>query len=83
MIDTLASHGFYIIRPFTDYVIPEFLAWWINLPHIRAQIDAGSRGTGIGYVSRWPNLFTAPRMVVSPPDVQRRIAGAIGLGRRE
>lgn len=81
MVNTLASNVFYIVRPHADRVVPAYLAWWLNLPHVQAQIDAGSRGTGIGYISRQ----TMERLLVVVPtlDVQRRIAEAIGLWQKK
>lgn len=77
MVNTLASNVFYIVRPHTDRVVPAYLAWWLNLPPVQAQIDAGSRGTGIGYISRQ----TMERLPVVVPalDVQFKIAEVNGL----
>ncbi len=50
--NTLVSATFYILRPDPSYILPGYLAWWLNLPSVQAQIDAESRGTGISYISR-------------------------------
>jgi len=81
LFDTLASHVFYIIRPHTDHIVPAYLAWWLNLPHVQALIDAGSRGTGIGYISR-QSIEQLP-VVVPPLDVQGRIAQVFGLWQKK
>lgn len=77
LVDTLASNVFYIVRPRTNDVVPAYLAWWMNLPCVQAQLDAGSRGTGIGYISR-QTMEHLP-IVVPPLDVQDSIAKVIGL----
>ena len=50
--DTLAAFSFYILRPDLSRILPGYLAWWLNLPSVQAQINAASRGTGISYISR-------------------------------
>lgn len=50
--NTLVSATFYILRPDPSYILPGYLAWWLNLPPVQAEINAASRGTGISYVSR-------------------------------
>jgi len=81
LVDTLASSVFYIIRPRIDTIVPAYLAWWLNLPQVQAQIDSGARGTGIGYIAR-QNLEHL-RVVVPPAEVQSRIAITLGLWRRQ
>lgn len=79
--DTLASNVFYIVRSCTDRIVPAYLAWWLNLPQVQAQIEAGSRGTGIGYISR-QTIEQLP-VVVPALEAQERIAGAIDLWRQK
>ena len=50
--DTLVAFSFYILRPDSSRILPSYLAWWLNLPSVQAQINAESRGTGISYISR-------------------------------
>jgi hypothetical protein len=78
--DTLASSVFHIIRPDRDVILPGYLAWWLNQPDIQAEIKAGSRGTGIGYVSR-QHMEQIPVML-PPRDMQERIASAMALWHR-
>ena len=50
--NTLVAFSFYILRPDLKLILPGYLAWWLNLPSVQAQINAASRGTGISYISR-------------------------------
>ncbi|MEX0652545.1 MAG: restriction endonuclease subunit S [Phycisphaeraceae bacterium] len=78
--DTLASSVFHIIRPDLDVVLPGYLSWWLNQPDVQAEIKAGSRGTGIGYVSR-QHMEQIPVMLPAC-DMQKRIADTMALWRR-
>ena len=50
--NTLVAFSFYRLRPNSSRILPGYLAWWLNLPSVQAQINAESRGTGISYISR-------------------------------
>lgn len=78
--DVLASSVFHIIRPRADHVQPGYLAWWLNQPDVQAEINAGSRGTGIGYISR--QVMEQVPVDLPPLDVQERIAAVMRLSRR-
>lgn len=78
--DVLASSVFYIIRP-REGMLPGYLAWWLNQPATQATLGAASSGTGIGYIAR-PLMEHLP-VVVPPLDVQRRVAEAMNLWRRQ
>lgn len=80
LCDVLASSVFHIIRPRPDLVQPGYLAWWLNQPDVQAEINAGSRGTGIGYISR--QVMEQIPVDLPPLDVQQRIAAVMQLSRR-
>lgn len=77
LTDTLASSSFYILRLRANLALPGYLAWWLNLPRVQAEIGAGSRGTSIGYISRQ----TLEHLIISIPAlaVQRRIESVVTL----
>lgn len=52
LTNALAAATFYIVRPNPSRVLPGFLAWWLNLPRVQAQIAARSQGTNIALISR-------------------------------
>jgi len=78
--DTLASSVFYIIRPRAKSIVPAYLAWWLNLPHVQALIDSGARGTNIGYVAR--QVLEHLPVVIPTLPVQIKIAETLELWRR-
>lgn len=81
LVDTLASSVFHIIRPRDGMVLPGYLAWWLNQPDVQAEIKSGSRGTGIGYISR--QTMEQVRVMVPPLGAQQRIADTMILWQRK
>jgi hypothetical protein len=81
LVETLASSVFYIVRPCIESIVPAYLAWWLNLPHMQAQIDSSTRGTGIGYITR-QTLECLP-VVVPPIATQNKIAETLDLWQRQ
>lgn len=81
LADTLASSVFHIVRPQREVILPGYLVWWLNQSDVQAHIKAGSRGTGIGYVSR-QHIEQIP-VTLPPRDVQQCIADAMALWRRK
>lgn len=77
LIDTLASNVFYIVRPHSRRIVPAYLAWWLNLPHVQAMIASGARGTNISYVAR--QALENLSIVVPPIAVQTKIAEVLCL----
>jgi len=43
--DTIAAHYFYILRPDTNIVLPEYLAWYINQTPAQNFIESRMRGS--------------------------------------
>lgn len=79
--NTLASSVFYILRSSTDAVRPAYLAWWLNLPDVQAEIKANSQGTGIGYINRQDlEQLTVP---VPQLEIQKRIERIVVLWRKQ
>lgn len=81
LADTLASSVFHILRPQTDRVLPGYLAWWLNLPAVQAEIDAGSYGTGIDYLSR--DTLESLSVPVPTLAVQHQIERVIALWEKQ
>jgi len=79
LTNTLAAATFYIVRPDGRRVCGGYLAWWLNLPRVQAELDARSRGTNIAYVSR--KAIEALQVPVAPLSVQERIERAFYLWR--
>ena len=81
LTNVLASATFYIIRPDAHRVLPGYLAWWLNLPQVQAEIDANSRGTSIAYISR--EVIETLHVPVPPSSVQQKIERVVALWRRK
>ena len=79
--NALAAATFYIVRVTTDRIQPGYLAWWLNLPGVQAEIDANSRGTSIRYIGR--ETLENLRVPVPALDVQRRIERVTRLWREK
>jgi len=79
LTNTLAGATFYIVRPDSRRVRPGYLAWWLKLPGVQAELDACSRGTNIAYVSR--KTIEGLQVPLPPLPVQERIEGAVYLWR--
>lgn len=74
---TLVAATFYILRPNPSRILPGYLAWWLNLPSVQAQINAESHGTGISYISR--RALENLRVQVPTLTVQRDIERILEL----
>lgn len=79
LTNTLAGATFYIIRPDGSRVRSGYLAWWLNLPGVQAELDTRSRGTNIAYVSR--KTIEGLQVPLPPLAVQERIERTVHLWR--
>ena len=70
--DTIAAGHFFIVRPDTDRVRPDYLAWAINASKSKAYLQNVARGSGMPFVAKdafenmsidLPNLETQYRIV--------------------
>lgn len=50
--DSLASNHFYIIRLFSEAVLPAYLAWWVNQPPAQAQLMSQAQRTTMTLIPR-------------------------------
>jgi len=79
--NALAAATFYIVRPKASRVLPGYLAWWLNLPRVQAEIDASPRGTSIAYIDR--EALETLHVPAPPLSVQQRIEQVVGLWRKK
>lgn len=75
--NTLVAFSFYILRPDPSRILPGYLAWWLNLPSVQAQINTASRGTGISYISR--QALESLRVQVPTLTVQHGVERVLAL----
>ncbi len=79
--NTIASYYFYILRPNTALVSPEYLAWFINQPTAQAFIGRHQRGSHIKIVPK--NIFAELDVVVPPQTIQHSIVQLERLRQKE
>ena len=77
----LAVLPLFVLRPKTDIVLPEYLAWAMNQPPAQRHFDSFARGTGLRMVPR-SSLGT---LDIDVPDLetQRKIVAIDALAERE
>lgn len=78
--ETIATSQFFVLRP-VEWVMPEYLAWYINQRPAQRYIEERSRGSAVTLI----NLEALKMLEVPVPtlDVQRRIVRIDQLRRRE
>lgn len=69
--NTIATGYFFILRPNSRIVLPEYLAWSMNQPEFQESLRPFHRGTHMPMLSRGDAEDL--RIHVPPLDVQRRI----------
>lgn len=79
---TMASNHFYILRPGTPGILPEYLAWYINQPPAQTELSRGTQGSGSVTVVRRTD-FENLEIPVPPLAVQEHITALDRLQRRE
>lgn len=79
--NTLASGSFYIIRPRSPSVSPQYLAWWLNQAPAQRYLQAESQSTSIASVSK----ASLSRIDVRVPNlrIQETIQTITDLSKRE
>jgi hypothetical protein len=79
--DLIAAYTFYILRPDTSRIVPEFLSWFINQPPAQSYLVQQSRGTLVKLVPK--SVFEELQVPVPPIPLQRQIMEIERLRARE
>lgn len=79
--NTVASYYFYILRPDTDRVDSEYLAWFINQPTTQAGLERLQRGSHIKIIPK--SAFEALEVILPPLATQRAIVELERLRQQE
>lgn len=79
--ETVAAGYFYIVRPRTETILPEFIAWWINQPPAQQFLRSVATGTHTQFVAK--SEFAQLQIPVPPLDTQRKIVALASLATRE
>jgi restriction endonuclease S subunit len=69
--NTLVGSQFFILRPDTNRVLPEYLAWFLRSEEAGKYFDGHRRGTYVKIIQR--SVLTDLEMPLPPLEVQRRI----------
>ena len=79
--NTVAAAYFFVLRPRSQAIQPEYLAWYINQPPVQGGLVDFFRGTGIPFIRM--EDFAALEVPIPPLDVQERIVALHALALRE
>ena len=78
---TLAAYYFYILRPNSERVVAEYLAWFINQPTAQSFLEKHQLGSHIKMVPK--AAFEALEVIVPPLATQRAIVELERLRQKE
>lgn len=79
--NTVASGLFYIIKINPDIILPEYLAWYINLPQTQKLLALKSQGTNIPLITI--ATFRNLEIPLPPLEIQQKIAALSRLINKE
>lgn len=79
VLEAVAAAPLMRIRP--RDVLPEYLQWFLNSPAAKAQLAPRAEGTSVQMINT--RALSALEVPLPPAPVQRRIAGAAALVKRE
>lgn len=77
----LASAHLFILRPRTQEILPEYLAWYINQSTVQTYLEAQAQGSFIRSISR--RALAQLPVVVPALDLQKRVVRIQHLADRE
>jgi len=80
-LKTIAAGYFFIIRPKTKTVLPEYVAWVINQPTAQSYLKSISRGSGMPFIPK--TAFENLKIPIPPIDIQKQIVKLCELSFQE
>jgi len=80
-LPTIAAGYFFILRPRTQRIRTDYLAWAINAPAAQAYLRSVAGGSGMPFVSK--HAFLGMEIDVPPPERQRLIVELHRLAERQ
>lgn len=72
---------FYILRPKTDIIDPDYLCWALNQNFMKPQIQSGLRGTALPFISK--DALINLKIPLPSAAVQKQITNLLHLRKRE
>lgn len=67
----VASTSFFVIRLTVNYVLPEYLAWFLNHPNTLKIIKSKARGTSIASISK--SVLEETAIIVPDLETQKKV----------
>lgn len=67
----VASTSFFVIRLTVNYVLPEYLAWFLNHPNTLKIIKSKARGTSIASISK--SVLEETTIIVPDLETQKKV----------
>ena len=80
-LKTIVAGYFFVIRPKTQVVIPEYIAWIINQPPAQSYLKSVSRGSGMPFIPK--TAFANLEIPIPSIDVQKQIVKLYELSFQE
>ena len=78
---TIALAPLYIYRARRSTVLPEYVAWWLNMPEAQRELEMAAIGSNIKTVSI--GAFADLAIPLVPLDLQRKVVQVDRLNREE
>ena len=80
--DTLAAGSFYILRTKKEYLLPQYLAWWLNQPKAQAFFQSqAARGAGMSFISK--STLSRLQVQIPPLSVQEKVLKIVTIDKHE
>ena len=68
--NTLASGAFHVLRPKVGFILPAFLAWWLNQPPAQSFLKSCSSGTNLPFLAK----KQLEELIISVPEISTQMA---------
>lgn len=80
-VEAIASNQLFIVRPFVDIVLPEYLVWFLNLDQIQQNLLRQAKGTNVQTLSI--AVLRELEIPIPPMQTQRKLCELAALVQRE
>lgn len=79
--DTIATAHFFIIRPSSNQIMPQYLAWYLNQAEAQKYFSSNAAGTTLPIITK--KILNELDIVIPSIEEQQKIVDFIGLFNRE
>jgi restriction endonuclease S subunit len=77
----IASSAFFVIRPDSGIILPEYLCWYINIPQVMKRLQANAVGSTIPSITQ--KMLKDIDLYIPPFEVQNKIIAFVQLQEKE